>query len=110
MSSTTTPAPGTPGRPGRPGTPGHTNTSSRVHEPDLVRLLIDAREAAALIGISPSTWAKWDRMGLCPSRVPIPSAARTPRWDPHELRAWLKHGCPDRERWNELMHKGDATW
>lgn len=60
-------------------------------------LLIDARDAARLLGVSRSTfWAM-----LSAGRIPTPvfRAGRVVRWDRREIEQWVSSGCPSVDRW-----------
>lgn len=67
---------------------------------DLAPLLLTARQAAKLCGVSLATWYR------------LASAARTPapvrlspgcvRYRADELRGWIAAGCPDRRTWEAL--------
>ena len=59
-------------------------------------LLLDAREAAAICGVSRSHWLAMHSAG----RVPLPvRLGRAVRWRRDELRQWIEAGCPGRDRW-----------
>ncbi len=60
-------------------------------------LLLDARSAAALIGVSRSAWWVYHNAGKCPK--PIQLGGRT-LWRADELRAWVAVGCPPRTKWS----------
>jgi predicted DNA-binding transcriptional regulator AlpA len=59
-------------------------------------LLVSARVAAALCGVSLRQWWRWSAMGCVPAPVRIGS---TKRWRADELRRWAEAGCPCREEW-----------
>ena len=60
------------------------------------KLLLGAREAAALLGICKTTFYDWDRAG----RIPSPKRfGKTRKWSRTELLAWEEAGCPTREEW-----------
>ena len=62
-------------------------------------LLLDARAAAGLCGVSRSTWYVLHAAG----RIPLPRRlGRAVRWDRRELEAWTAAGCPSRDRWESL--------
>jgi len=69
--------------------------SSRTLEP----LTVSAVEAAALIGVSKSTWYAWTDAGRTPA--PLKVGGRT-LWRFDELQAWIDAGAPPRERWNQM--------
>ena len=51
------------------------------------RLLYSSYEAAAMCGVSRSTWCRWVREGYAPESVDV-SGAR--KWLASELEAWCK--------------------
>ena len=62
-------------------------------------LLVDARQAAALCGVSERTWWALSSAGKTP--LPVRLGRRT-LWraaGPGGLEAWVAAGCPPRERW-----------
>ena len=60
------------------------------------RLLIGAKQAAALCGKSLRTWRTWDSAGLIPRPVKI---GRSTMWRLPELESWIAAGCPRRREW-----------
>lgn len=62
-------------------------------------LLIDARAAAILCGISRATWWSLHSAG----RVPLPiRLGRRTLWRREEVAAWVAAGCPSRDRWDVM--------
>lgn len=59
-------------------------------------LLVDARAAARLCGVSRSNWWALHAAGRTP--LPIRLNRRT-LWRHAELEAWCAAGCPARDRW-----------
>ena len=59
-------------------------------------LLLDAREAAALIRVSRATFWKLYSQGNVPAAVRF--GARVVRWRKQELETWVAAGCPKREK------------
>jgi predicted DNA-binding transcriptional regulator AlpA len=59
-------------------------------------LLIPARKAAALCGVSLRTWRTRDAAGWIPCPVRI---GRSVFWRSEELRQWVNEGCPRRGQW-----------
>lgn len=57
-------------------------------------LLLDARAAAALLGIGRSTWLRLVSAGKAP--VPLKLGACV-RWPRPALEAWIARACPPRE-------------
>lgn len=68
------------------------------------RLLLTAREAAAVCGKSLRTWRIWDSAGVIPRPVRISGSTM---WRIEELRRWIDAGCPRREQW-EMMQDESA--
>ena len=64
-------------------------------------LLVDARRAASMCGVSTATWWRWDAAGKVP-RPPRPSSGCT-RWRVEDLQQWCSLGCPDREQFEAAM-------
>jgi predicted DNA-binding transcriptional regulator AlpA len=62
-------------------------------------LLVTARRAAGLCGLSEATWWRLHASGKCPAPVKI---GKSTRWRVEELRAWTEAGCPDRQTWSVL--------
>jgi excisionase family DNA binding protein len=61
--------------------------------------LIDAKEAAALCGVSISTWYSLVASGKTPNSVRL---GRSVKWRLDELLAWIDSGCPARSAWESL--------
>lgn len=60
-------------------------------------LLVDFKEAARLIGVGVSTFYAMDRSGeLGPQGIRL---RRRRLWACEELTAWVRAGCPHREKW-----------
>jgi excisionase family DNA binding protein len=60
-------------------------------------LLLDFREAARLLGVGISTFYAMDRSGeLGPQGIRL---RRRRLWPREELAAWVRAGCPHREKW-----------
>jgi predicted DNA-binding transcriptional regulator AlpA len=60
-------------------------------------LLIDFKTAAGLIGVGVSTFYAMDRSGeLGPQGIRL---RRRRLWPREELVAWVRAGCPRREKW-----------
>jgi prophage regulatory protein len=60
-------------------------------------LLLTARQAAGMCGVSLATWWRWDAAGRCPA--PIRLSAGCVRWRRDELESWVACGCPRRKEW-----------
>lgn len=61
-------------------------------------LAVDAKGAAALIGISDRTWRRMNAAGQCPRPMKLGGAVR---WRVAELREWVDAGAPSRAKWEE---------
>jgi predicted DNA-binding transcriptional regulator AlpA len=67
-------------------------------------LLLSARPAAVLCGVSLATWHRWNAAGRCPAPVrPSPGCVR---WRADELRDWIAAGCPSRAQWQTRRGNG----
>jgi len=62
-------------------------------------LLLDARAAARLCGVSMRTWWTLHSAGKTPLPIRL---NRCTRWRADELAAWIAAGCPARDRWTTL--------
>jgi excisionase family DNA binding protein len=62
-------------------------------------ILIDAKEAAALCGVSVSTWYNLLASGKVPKPVRL---GRSVKWRREELLAWVAAGCPARSAWEAM--------
>ena len=69
--------------------------------PTTDKLLVSARELAALFGVDKCTIWTWHSGGKIPMPVKI---GGTTRWQIAEVKAWLAAGAPGRTRWE--MSKG----
>jgi excisionase family DNA binding protein len=68
-------------------------------------LLLDCKTAARLIGVGLSTLYAMDRSGeLGPRGLRL---RRRRLWPRDELAAWVRAGCPRRERWVEMWEKNE---
>ncbi|MCD8139199.1 MAG: helix-turn-helix domain-containing protein [Planctomycetaceae bacterium] len=65
-------------------------------------MLIDAKEAAALCGLSRSAWYKQVASGKIPRPLKIGNIAR---WRRDELEEWIASGCPPRQKWDLLRKR-----
>ena len=73
---------------------------------DKNKLLLDAKEAAALCNVSQATWYRLHIIGKTPEPVKL---GRRSLWVRDELEAWVRAGCPKREKWNKLKRKAELT-
>lgn len=72
-------------------------------KPTLDPLLVDAKQAAALLSISPATFWRWVSSGELGPLGMKKGGRRL--WALAELRAWVTAGMPRRETWLAL-HAG----
>jgi predicted DNA-binding transcriptional regulator AlpA len=68
-------------------------------------LLVSAKEAAAMCGMSLRTWWRKDAAGHVPAAVRIGGGSMK-RWRLEELRGWCVAGCPSREEWEAMVAAG----
>jgi predicted DNA-binding transcriptional regulator AlpA len=68
--------------------------------PNLAPLLVGAKDAAVLLGISRAQFWKLHASGKVP--LPVYLGTKAPRWRVEELRSWLSAGCPDRQNWQRM--------
>ena len=61
-------------------------------------LLVSAKDAARLCGISERLWRSWDSAGKVPAAV-LGGGGTCKRYSFDELRRWAESGCPSRSRW-----------
>ncbi len=87
--SQASPAESAPRKPGRP-------TGSVKPTATLEPLLISAKQAAQLAGVSTPTWWRLHAAGKVPA--PTRLGGRT-LWHVETLKAWISAGCPDRKAW-----------
>jgi hypothetical protein len=62
-------------------------------------LLVGAKEAARLCGVSPATWARMKSAGRLPACLWV---SKRVLWRVEELREWVEAGCPDRKAWDAM--------
>lgn len=74
----------------------HCKAGGLVSVDNSARLLLTAREAAALCSRNLRTWRSWDAAGVIPRPVHI---GRSVMWRVDELREWVAAGCPRRQEW-----------
>jgi predicted DNA-binding transcriptional regulator AlpA len=70
-------------------------------------LLVAARQAAALCGVSVATWHRMNAARRCPA--PLRLAAACVRWRAAELENWILAGCPSREMWEATENAAHAN-
>ena len=66
-------------------------------------LLIDAREAAARLGIGRTKLYELHAAGAVPRAIRL---GRAVRWRADELAAWVEAGCPSRVEWETRRKVG----
>lgn len=72
--------------------------SLRVEKPqDVKGFLIDTKQAAKLLAVSPRTVWQMENDGQMPAAIRI--GGRAVRWGYEELQAWVNAGCPRRSEW-----------
>jgi predicted DNA-binding transcriptional regulator AlpA len=64
-------------------------------------LLLPARQAASLCGVSTATWWRWDASGRIPR--PLRLSAGCVRWQRETLALWIQWGCPPRKEFEALQ-------
>lgn len=69
--------------------------SNRLQQ--LVPLMVDAKQAAAITSVSVATWHRMVSAGKTPA--PVKLSAGCVRWRVADLEDWIEKGCPDRQTW-----------
>ena len=64
--------------------------------------LLDARGVGEILGLSTRSIWKQHVVGRLPPPVRI---GRSVRWSQAELVAWIRNGCPPRDRWAALWRQ-----
>ena len=72
-----------------------------AREPALEPLLVDARQAAALLSISAATFWRWDSSGTLGPRGFKRGGKRL--WPLAELKSWIERGMVARPEWQALQ-------
>lgn len=70
-------------------------------------LMVDAKSAGELIGLSRSTWDRMTSAGKTPR--PVRLSGGTVRWRYSELNAWTVAGCPERKEWEQMKSKAESN-
>lgn len=65
------------------------------HEP----ILVDANDAAAMLGVSRAHFYRMRAAGQVPLPVRLGKAVR---WRVEELQEWVDAGCPGRSKWEAI--------
>jgi len=68
-------------------------------------LLLRADQAAALCGLSVSTWHEYRAAGRIPPSIKI---GRARLWRLDILRKWCQANCPSLERFNEILKRSEG--
>jgi len=76
--------------------------------PPIFPVLVGDRDAARLLGVSRSTFLKWDSSGLLGPMSVSPGGIKRRLWIAEELREWVLSGMSRRELWIELKEKKPA--
>ena len=82
-------------------------TARSAQEACVEPLLLNARQAAALYGVSGATWHRMVSAGSVPASFrPSPGCVR---WRTEELRAHIAAGMPDQTTWEAMQaaHRND---
>jgi predicted DNA-binding transcriptional regulator AlpA len=82
--------------PGADPAPNGTVPDSAEHLP----LLLTARQAGELCGVSEATWWRLHAAAKCPASIKIGNSTR---WRIEELRAWINACCPHRSEWEARL-------
>lgn len=82
-------------------TPSQTKCRHRLRP-----LAVRRREAARLLGVSVSTWRRWDAAGATPPSVAV---GKLTLWPMRSLRLWMQWGCPSRAEFEQRLPTTDAT-
>lgn len=69
---------------------------------EMLTIAVDAKDAAAMFGLSDRSWRRMNAAGQCPRPLRLGGAVR---WNTDELREWAAAGSPSRARWDELRGK-----
>jgi prophage regulatory protein len=72
----------------------------------LPALLLRARQAAQVSGVSLATWHRLVAAGRTPA--PVRLSAGCVRWRAEDLRQWIALGCPDRRAWEAMQVQAGA--
>jgi predicted DNA-binding transcriptional regulator AlpA len=89
------------------GSPGSVSPprSATDQPPDEACLLIDIKDLARLLAVSPRHVFQLNKQQLLPEPVRL---GRLVRWSLAEVRAWVAAGCPPRREWAERLRPAGA--
>ena len=65
---------------------------------NIIPLMLGVDNAAAVLGIGRSLFLRLDDTGKVPKAVQLGDKRKL--WRYEELQAWVRAGCPHRDRWN----------
>lgn len=71
--------------------------------PPQAPLMVDAKAAAALCGVSPATWHRMLAAGKTPA--PVRLSGGCVRYRTADLADWIARGCPCRAEWLALRNE-----
>ena len=63
---------------------------------EVTAALLNARQAATLLGVSMASLYRYQNEAKLPAPVRV---GRSVRWREDELRQWIAAGCPERAEW-----------
>jgi predicted DNA-binding transcriptional regulator AlpA len=63
-------------------------------DPERLRELLSADEAAAMAGVARRTWWRYVSSGRAPQPIRVGGPNGPPRWRRADLLAWIEAGCP----------------
>ena len=72
----------------------------------LRRLAVRRPEAARLMGVSVSTWRRWERSEAIPASLTVGSVAL---WSMRTLRLWMRWDCPSRTEFERRLQTAEAN-
>ena len=79
---------------------------SRPAKRRLRPLAVRRREAARLMGVSVSTWRRWDAAGATPPSVTV---GKLTLWPMRSLRLWVRWGCPSRAEFELRLQTANSA-
>jgi len=81
------------------------STSNKPAVAAIEPLLVNLETAAALCAQSRASWYRRLSAGLAPRPVYM---GRKPYWVREELVAWVRAGCPPRDKWEQMWKSSPA--
>ncbi len=82
-----------------PDSPDASIPSQNRERHRLRRLAVRRHEAARLMGVSVSTWRRWERSEAIPASLTV---GRVALWSMRTLRVWMEWGCPSRRAFEAM--------